>query len=117
MEGRDSSTMAQTTRRQFVQQTLSAAAALHAFPMHAFVGRGRLVEAQPEIAGRSDGAAIRKLASQIRGHIITPEAPDYETSRLVFNRAFDRHPTLIVRCAGATDVPRALEFAQNQSTE
>jgi FAD/FMN-containing dehydrogenase len=34
---------------------------------------------------------------------------------LVFNRAFDRHPALIVRCAGAPDVARALEFAQNQN--
>jgi hypothetical protein len=38
--------------------------------------------------------------------------PDYESSRLVFNRAFDRHPALIVRCAGASDVARALGFAQ-----
>ena len=41
--------------------------------------------------------------------------PDYESSRLVFNRAFDRRPALIVRCAVASDVARALDFAQNQN--
>jgi FAD/FMN-containing dehydrogenase len=62
-----------------------------------------------------DAAAIRKLASQITGQVITPEAPDYEPSRLVGNRAYDRHPALIVRCAGASDVTRALDFGQSQS--
>ena len=62
-----------------------------------------------------DAAAIRKLASPITGHVITPEAPDYESSRLVGNRAYDRHPALIVRCAGASDVTRALDFGQSQS--
>jgi FAD/FMN-containing dehydrogenase len=41
--------------------------------------------------------------------------PDYESSRLVFNRAYDRHPAVIVRCAQAKDVGRALEFAQKQN--
>ncbi|HZQ93669.1 MAG TPA: FAD-binding oxidoreductase [Candidatus Sulfotelmatobacter sp.] len=44
--------------------------------------------------------------------MITPEAGEYEAARLVFNRAFDRHPALIVRCAGSSDVARALDFAQ-----
>jgi len=66
-------------------------------------------------AAPPDAAAIRKLVSEISGHVITPETPDYESSRLVFNRAFDRHPALIVRCGGAPDVARALEFAQNHN--
>ena len=47
--------------------------------------------------------------------MITPEASDYESSRLVENRAYDRHPALIVRCANASDVARALEFGQKQN--
>jgi hypothetical protein len=109
------STMAKATRRQFMRQTASVAAALHAFPMHALAGSERFFPALPEIADRLDAAAIRKLASQLRGQVITPETPDYESSRLVFNRAFDRRPALIVRCAGTADVPRALEFAQKQN--
>jgi FAD/FMN-containing dehydrogenase len=48
----------------------------------------------------------------ISGRVITPEASDYESSRLIFNRAFDLHPAMIVRCANAGDVARTLEFAQ-----
>jgi hypothetical protein len=61
-----------------------------------------------------DAAAIRKLAAKITGHVITPDAPD-KSSRLVSNLAFDRYPALIVRCADAPDVTRALDFGQSQS--
>jgi FAD/FMN-containing dehydrogenase len=44
--------------------------------------------------------------------VITPESADYDSARVVFNRAFDRRPALILRCAGPSDVARALEFAQ-----
>jgi hypothetical protein len=77
--------------------------------------QGRIFEEREQNAASLDAAAIRKLASQITGHVITPEAPDYEPSRLVGNRAYDRHPALIVRCAGASDVTRALDFGQSLS--
>jgi hypothetical protein len=59
-----------------------------------------------------DAAAIRRLSAEIAGQVITPATPVYDTARQVFNRAFDRHPALIVRCAGASDVARALAFVQ-----
>jgi hypothetical protein len=52
------------------------------------------------------------LASAISGRVITPESSDYESARLIFNRAFDLHPAMIVRCANSSDVARTLEFAQ-----
>jgi hypothetical protein len=107
--------MALTTRRQFVQQTAFAAAALCEYPIKTLAGTRRMFEAPEQNAAPLDAAAIRKLASQISGHVITPETPDYESARLIFNRAFDRRPALIVRCAGGPDVVRALEFAQNQN--
>src|SRR5580692_10162757 len=107
--------MALTTRRQFVQQTAFAAAALCEYPIKTLAGTRRMFEAPEQNAAPLDAAAIRKLVSQISGHVITPETPDYESARLVFNRAFDRRPALIVRCAGASDVARALDFAQNQN--
>ncbi len=107
--------MALTTRREFLQQAAIAAAALSTGPIRAVAGTRRALEAMEQNAAPIDTAAIRKLVSQISGHVITPETPDYESARLVFNRAFDRHPALIVRCAGAPDVARALEFAQTQN--
>jgi hypothetical protein len=44
-----------------------------------------------------------------------PEMPDYESLRLVFNRAFDWHPAVIVRCAAPSDVVRSLDFARAKS--
>jgi hypothetical protein len=107
--------MALVTRRRFVQRIAFAAAALYGRPVK-LLGGGRLIFGEREQnAAPVDAAAIRKLASQITGHVITPEAPDYESSRLVGNRAYDRHPALIVRCASASDVTRALDFGQSQS--
>jgi hypothetical protein len=107
--------MALTTRRQFVQQTAFAAAALCGSPIKALDGTQRMFEAREQNTAPLDATAIRRLVSQISGHVITPETPDYESARLVFNRAFDRRPALIVRCAGAPDVARALEFTKNQN--
>jgi FAD/FMN-containing dehydrogenase len=107
--------MALTTRRQFVQQTALGAVAVCGRPIKALAEARLILEAREQNAAPVDTAAIRKLVSQINGHVITPDAPDYESSRLVFNRAFDRRPALIVRCADASDVARALEFAQNQN--
>jgi FAD/FMN-containing dehydrogenase len=45
------------------------------------------------------------------GDVITPDHPDYESARRVWNGMIDRHPALIVRCADADDVSRAVRFA------
>jgi len=107
--------MALTTRRQFVQQMAIAAASLCGGPIKAIAGTQRMLNGREQDAAPPDATAIRKLASRISGHVITPETPDYESARLIFNRAFDRHPALIVRCAGAPDIARALEFARKQN--
>jgi FAD binding domain len=62
-----------------------------------------------------DPAAIRRLRARISGLIITPDSAEYGPARMVFNRAFDRHPALIVRCADASDVVRTLDFVQKQN--
>src|SRR5215469_12638397 len=107
--------MALTTRRQFVGQTASAAAALYVSPIKVLDGARRILEAREQKAAPLDAAAVRRLASEIAGHVITAEAPNYESARLVFNRAIDERPALIVRCATASDVARALEFSQRQN--
>jgi len=103
------------TRRQFVQQTALAAATVCGHPVRSHARSQRTFDTPKPNAAAVDPAAIRKLASEVAGHVTTPQAPEFESVRLVFNRAFDRRPALIVRCAGAPDVARALEFAQNQN--
>src|SRR5260370_38087717 len=103
------------TRRHFVQQTAFAVAALCGSPIKALAGAQANFAARQQNTAPLDAAAIRKPAAEIVGQVITPDASDYESSRLVNNRAYNRHPALIVRCASASDVARALDFAQRQS--
>jgi len=97
--------MSVSTRRRFLGQSILAAAGLCA-------SRLRMFAARPGKNALLDGSAVQRLASAISGRVITPDASEYESARLVFNRAFDLHPAMIVRCANATDVARTLEFAQ-----
>lgn len=76
--------MALTTRRQFLLQAAFAGAALSRGSMRAIARARRTLEAMEQNAAPTDAAAIRKLVSRISGHVITPETPDYESARLVF---------------------------------
>jgi hypothetical protein len=106
--------MALSTRRQFVHQTAFAAAALYGRPIKVLAEARRIFEAREQNAALLGAAAIRKLVSQISGHVITPETPDYESARLVFNRIRSASGGDRSFCR-APDVARALEFAQNQN--
>src|SRR5215469_2015863 len=103
-----------TTRRQFVQQAAFAAAALYGYPIKVRGGAWRVSDPRGQNVAPLD-AAIRRLASEITGHVITPEVPDYESSRLIKNPAYDRRPALIVRCASPSDIARTLDFGQRQN--
>jgi hypothetical protein len=107
--------MALTTRRQFIQQTTLAAAALCGAPLTVLTPEWGVAEAAEQNPAPVDAKTMRTFASAITGSVITPASPEYESARLVFNRAFDRRPALIVRCAGPSDIARALEFAQRHS--
>jgi hypothetical protein len=105
--------MALITRRYFARQ-MAFAAALCGSPLWAIGESRRLFDADKQNGAPPDPQAIRKLASQIAGQVITPEGADYDAARSIFNRAFDRRPAVIVRCGSPSDVVRALDFAQVQ---
>ncbi|MGA2977931.1 MAG: FAD-binding oxidoreductase [Spirochaetia bacterium] len=54
---------------------------------------------------------IEKLKQSIRGKVLTPESEQYNEARTIWNAMIDKRPALIVRCAGAADVMRAVRFA------
>src|SRR5438270_2016866 len=95
------------TRRHFARQ-MAFAAALCGRPRWAIGESHRLFDADKQNGAPPDPQTIRKLASQIVGQVITPEAADYDAARSIFNRAFDRRPSVIVRCGSPSDVARAL---------
>jgi FAD/FMN-containing dehydrogenase len=59
-----------------------------------------------------DPAAIGELETTTRGEIVRPGDAAYEERRRVWNGSIDRHPALIVRCAGVADVVAAGRFAR-----
>ncbi|HLH02399.1 MAG TPA: FAD-binding oxidoreductase [Bryobacteraceae bacterium] len=99
------------SRRRFARQA-ACAAAFYPFPVRSHETLGGTA-ADGENGRPLQTEAVRKLASQISGQVITPGDSDYDAARAIFNRAFDRHPRVIVRCAGASDVARTLAFAQS----
>jgi hypothetical protein len=68
--------MALVTRRRFVQQTALTAAALCQRRMKTLSGVPPIFGAHEQNAAPIDPAAIRKLASEITGQVIAPDASD-----------------------------------------
>jgi FAD/FMN-containing dehydrogenase len=62
-------------------------------------------------------ATLGELEATLRGQLVRPTDPDYDQARAVWNAAHDRHPALIIRCAGTADVMRAVEFARSEGLE
>src|SRR3954469_15760116 len=48
----------------------------------------------------------------LRGYVVGPGDPSYDVDRKIWNGSFDRHPALIVRCAGVSDVIAGVKFGQ-----
>ncbi|MEV4613270.1 FAD-binding oxidoreductase [Kitasatospora sp. NPDC049258] len=59
-------------------------------------------------------ATIGELEAAVRGTVVRPGDASYDEARAIWNAAHDRRPALVVRCAGAADVIRAVEFARSQ---
>jgi FAD/FMN-containing dehydrogenase len=62
-------------------------------------------------------ATLGELEAALRGQLVRPTDPDYDQARAVWNAAHDRHPALIIRCAGVADVVRAVEFARSEGLQ
>ncbi len=58
---------------------------------------------------------IETWRARLRGDLIQPGDQDYDAARAVYNAMVDRHPALIVRCAGVSDVISALDFARTNN--
>ena len=59
-----------------------------------------------------DQRAVDELITTLRGELIGAGDESYEQHRRVWNGSIDRHPALIVRCAGVADVTSAVRFAR-----
>jgi FAD/FMN-containing dehydrogenase len=57
-------------------------------------------------------AIIGALRASLRGELIEPGDPGYETARKVYNAMIDRRPGLIARCADVAEVMSAVNFGR-----
>ncbi|MFC4449616.1 FAD-binding oxidoreductase [Halorussus aquaticus] len=60
----------------------------------------------------SDNEAVDGLAGTLRGTLVRPDDEGYDEARSVWNGMIDKHPALIVQCAGPADVISAVTFAK-----
>jgi FAD/FMN-containing dehydrogenase len=65
----------------------------------------------PTVVGE---ATVGELQTEISGQVIRPGDTDYDEARAVWNAAHDKHPALVVRCAGTADVIKVVEFARSE---
>src|SRR3984957_8595756 len=107
--------MSPHNRRQFIQHAAGSLVAFGAYATADSSTDSNTRDAETKAIEPFDVGAIQSLASKIDGHVVTPDEPDYESARLIFNRAFDRRPALILYCASASDVARGLEFAPHKN--
>ena len=58
-------------------------------------------------------AATTNLRSALHGAVVTPDDPDYDAARSIWNAMVDRRPGLIIQAADAADVAHAVNFARD----
>ncbi len=66
---------------------------------------------------RTVGGAIEELRAAMSGVVFTPEDPDYDQARLLWNADADRRPEVVARCSNTGDVVAALRYAQAEGLE
>ncbi|HXS43804.1 MAG TPA: FAD-binding protein, partial [Solirubrobacteraceae bacterium] len=72
------------------------------------------IDTRPPLAA----GALQELRDAVRGEVLAPGDPGYDAARPLWNAMFDDvRPALIVRCAGAADVMRAVELARSEDLE
>ncbi|HEY0342584.1 MAG TPA: FAD-binding oxidoreductase [Steroidobacteraceae bacterium] len=112
-----------TDRRRFMSSALAAAAAagtiLPAGRLWADAGSAAGIPSQipavslsgkPISLSQSD---VKDFRASLRGRLLLAQDEGYDQARRLWNGAFDRHPALIVRCAGSADVVQAVNFARS----
>lgn len=58
---------------------------------------------------------IRQLASAFHGELLEPGDSGYNAARQIWNASVNKHPALIARCSGVSDVIAAVNFARDNS--
>src|SRR6266850_1363011 len=97
------------TRRNFIKRTVAASGTL------GFATGCRRLQVTDDLSR----GAIDRLRAKLKGRLILPTDPSYESERRVFywNAGTERRPRVIVQCAREEDALRAVEFARRHELE
>ncbi|WP_168789787.1 FAD-binding oxidoreductase [Paraburkholderia aromaticivorans] len=58
-------------------------------------------------------SAVDELKTAIRGQVLLPGDASFDEARSIWNAMIDRHPAIILRCAGVADVRQGVAFARD----
>src|SRR5437867_3247790 len=111
MQAKNRVEMMRYTRRNFIKRTVAAAGTA------GFAAGCRRLQLTDR--GDLSPGAIDGLRAKLKGRLIVPTDPSYESARRVFywNVATERRPRVIVQCAHEEDALRAVEFARRHELE
>jgi FAD/FMN-containing dehydrogenase len=59
-----------------------------------------------------DSVGLELDQAALRGYAVRRGDPSYDVDRRIWNGSFDRHPAMIIRCAGVSDVIAAVKFGR-----
>ncbi len=65
--------------------------------------------------GVLEESIVEQLKESLRGALLRPGETGYDEARTIHNGMIDRHPAMIVRCAGVADVISSVNFARDKS--
>ena len=68
-------------------------------------------------AARPSAVSIPELRAAVRGRVIAPGDPEYDTARSLFYGGMDRHPAALVRVADSADVSRVVTLARDSGLD
>jgi len=71
----------------------------------------------PTAPTAAEGMPLDELRPLLRGTVVSPGDPDYDSDRAVYNGMIDRRPAVIVRCRDAADVVACVRFAVAHEVE
>jgi FAD/FMN-containing dehydrogenase len=57
---------------------------------------------------------VDQFKATLRGPVLEPGDPGYDSARAIWNAMIDKRPALIARCAGTADVMASVAFARSQ---
>ena len=104
-------------RRTFCKATIGTAALTAPFRLLAADKPALPGVPAIKLSGQStviEKAALNELSGSLRGQLILAESADYDAARRIWNRMIDKRPAMIVRCADASDVSKAITFARER---